>query len=74
MKLEVITNILRQKPCVHKLCYGGFVQEALRLKENIYAFPLKALGFESEANYAARYVVEVCGGIVVRQNNRGATA
>ena len=64
MKHEAIIAILRQKPCVHKLCYGGFVQETLRLKENIYAVPLKALGFEAEANYAARYVVEVCGGDV----------
>lgn len=67
MNHDTVENILRQKPSVHKLCYGGFIQETLRLKENVYAIPLKALGFESEANYAARYVAEVCGGDVEHQ-------
>jgi len=59
-----ILEILKQKPSVHKLCYGGFIQEALQLKENVYAIPLKALGFVSEAGYASQYVVEICGGNV----------
>ncbi len=59
-----IFEILKQRPSVHKLCYGGFIQEALQLKENVYAIPLKALGFVSEAGYASQYVVEICGGNV----------
>jgi len=64
MKPEVIMDILQQKPSVHKLYYGGYIQETLKLKEHIYAVPLKALGFNDESNYTARYVTEICGGVV----------
>ncbi len=59
-----IKEILSRRPSVHKLCYGAFIQEALKLKENVYAVPLKALGFASEAQYASQYVVDICGGNV----------
>lgn len=68
MKQEEIKRILSLRPSVHKLCYGAFIQEALRLKENVYAIPLKALGFSSEAQYAAQYVVDICGGNVDQKN------
>jgi hypothetical protein len=55
---------MKQKPSVHKLCYGAFIQEPLQLKENIFAFPLKPLGFSDESHYAARYVVDICDGTV----------
>ena len=64
MQSEVIMDILQQKPSVHKLYYGGYIQETLKLKEHIYAVPLKALGFNDESNYTARYVTEICGGVV----------
>lgn len=57
-------KILRQRPSVHKLCYGAFIQETLKLKENVYAVPLKTLGFANESEYTAQYVISVCGGSV----------
>lgn len=64
MKSKTILDILQQKRSVHKLYYGGYIQETLQLKENIYAVPLKALGFNDESNYTSRYVTEICGGVV----------
>lgn len=57
-------EVLRQRPSVHKLCYGAFIQETLKLKENVYAVPLKAIGFAKESEYTAQYVIDVCGGSV----------
>ena len=59
-----IIEILRQRPSVHKLCYGAFIQEVLKLKENVFAVPLKALGFATESQYTAQYVIDICGGKV----------
>jgi hypothetical protein len=64
MKQIDIKEIFSQRPSVHKLYYGGFIQEVLKLKENIYAVPLKALGFATEATYTSQYVVEICQGNV----------
>lgn len=64
MKPKTILDILQQKSSVHKLYYGGYIQETLQLKENIYAVPLKVLGFNDESNYTSRYVTEICGGAV----------
>lgn len=64
MNSSGIIDILKQRPSVHKLCYGAFIQEYLKLKENVYAVPLKELGFATESKYTAQYVIDVCGGDV----------
>jgi hypothetical protein len=62
MNPQEVMSILKHKPSVHKLCYGAFIQETIQLKDNVYAVPLKAVGFSDESEYAAKYVVDICGG------------
>lgn len=52
---------LRHRPAVHQLCAGAFLQEMLPLGEHVTAVPLKPLGFDLEAHYAATYAREVVG-------------
>ena len=66
--IENIQEILKQRPSVHKLYYGAFIQESFKFGENVYAVPLQKLGFLKQANYAAIYIVEVCGGVVSNEN------
>lgn len=64
MNSQDVMLILKHKPSVHKLCYGAFIQETIKLKESVYAVPLKALGYSDESEYTASYVIEICGGNV----------
>jgi hypothetical protein len=67
MNPQQVISILKHKPSVHKLCYGAFIQETIQLNDNVYAVPLKSLGFSDESEYAAKYVVDICGGNVEQQ-------
>ncbi len=58
-----IPEHLRKRPAVHELTYGAFVQETVHLGGLVVATPCIAVGFESEASYAATYV-QMIGGAV----------
>jgi hypothetical protein len=64
MKSQDVMLILNHKPSVHKLCSGAFIQETIQLKDNVFAVPLKAVGFSDESEYVAKYVIDICGGKV----------
>lgn len=67
MNQQDVMFILKHKPAVHKLCYGAFIQETIKLNESVYAVPLKALGFSDESEYTAKYVVDIFGEKVEQQ-------
>lgn len=67
MSPQDVLSILKHKPSVHRLCYGAFIQETIKLNEGVFAVPLKALGFSDEAVYTSKYVVDICGGNVDQQ-------
>lgn len=71
MNPQDVMMILKHKPSVHKLCYGAFIQETIQLNENVFAVPLKALGFSDESEYTAKYVIDICGGNVDQQQFDG---
>ncbi len=56
-----LTDELRKRPAVHQLCYGIYIQEPVRLSENLLAVPLQALGFSAHAHYTAQYAIEIVG-------------
>lgn len=59
MKEEYLKEILQLRPAVHKLYYGAFIQEPLEIKANLFAIPLKALGFQSQAEYLGLYSEQI---------------
>lgn len=56
-----VREIMRQRPAVHRLTCGAFVQAHFWLDENIFIVPLSAMGFEHGADYAVRYHSEIFG-------------
>ncbi|MFH0708827.1 MAG: hypothetical protein V2A75_01335 [Pseudomonadota bacterium] len=62
--IDEVREILSMRPAVHKLMEGGFLQEPLKLKDDVYAIPFRPLGFDKEADYTAKYVIEICRGEV----------
>ncbi|GEO11552.1 hypothetical protein [Segetibacter aerophilus] len=52
-------EILKKRPSIHELYYGAFIQEPLLIKKDLFAIPLKPLGFASQANYLAQYTLEI---------------
>jgi hypothetical protein len=61
MKSQDVMLILNHKPSVHKLCSGAFIQETIQLKDNVFA--VKAV-FSDESEYVAKYVIDICGGLI----------
>jgi hypothetical protein len=56
-----IDDTLRQRPAVHMLCSGVFIQEHVWVTEDLVVVPLKALGFNAQAAYLAHYTTSVAG-------------
>lgn len=54
-------QFLQNRPAVHQLCFGSWLQEAFRLSFDVVAVPLAELGYEREAVYTAQYVSDVLG-------------
>lgn len=48
--------LIKHQPSVHRLYFGSFIQEPLELSENLYAIPLKELGFADELEYCSVYL------------------
>jgi hypothetical protein len=48
-------SILRQRPAVHMLCRGAFLQETLSISPTLFAVPLTELGMKDEARIATEY-------------------
>lgn len=59
MKEEYLKEILQLRPAVHELYYGAFIQEALEIKANLFAIPLKPIGFQSQAEYLGLYSAQI---------------
>lgn len=59
MKEEDLNKILQMRPAVHELYYGAFIQETLQIKDNLYAIPLRSLGFQTQAEYLGLYSVQI---------------
>ncbi len=70
MELKQIKTLVKNRPAVHQLCAGGFIQESLWLKTNLLAVPLQALGFDLQADYTAFYVEDVLGAPVDEPNRQ----
>ena len=60
---EALT-FLQNRPAVHQLCFGTWIQAAFRLSLDVIAIPLTELGYEREAVLVARYVAEILGASV----------
>ncbi|WP_026775086.1 hypothetical protein [Polaribacter sp. Hel_I_88] len=59
MKKEEIETHLKRRPAVHELVIGAFIQEPLFYSDNIFAVPLKAIGYEMFARYLVKYSIEI---------------
>ena len=59
MKEEYLQEILQSRPAVHELYYGTFIQETLQINENLFAIPLKPLGFQSQSEYLGQYSAQL---------------
>jgi hypothetical protein len=59
MKKQDLEKHLKQRPTVHELVTGSFLQEPLVYSKNVLAIPLNALGFETFARYLVKYSVEI---------------
>ncbi len=59
MKEEYLQEILQSRPAVHELYYGAFIQETLRINENLFAIPLKPLGFQAQSEYLEQYSAQI---------------
>jgi hypothetical protein len=59
MKKQDLEKHLKQRPAVHELVTGSFLQEPLVYSKNVLAIPLNALGFETFARYLVKYSVEI---------------
>lgn len=59
MKEENLQEILQSRPAVHELYYGAFIQETLRINENLFAIPLKPLGFQAQSEYLGQYSAQI---------------
>ncbi|MEK6789861.1 MAG: hypothetical protein AABY68_13015 [Pseudomonadota bacterium] len=55
---------LKRRPAVHMLCCGAYLQEPVQLQPDLWAIPLKALGFSTQSNYIAQYASEVAAASV----------
>src|SRR5882762_10013906 len=56
-----IVETLRQRPAVHMLCSGVYIQEHVWITESLVVVPLKALGFDAQAAYLGHYTTSVAG-------------
>jgi hypothetical protein len=56
-----IPTDLKHRPAIHQLCYGVFLQGPIRISGMISVFPLKALGFDVQADYARGYASSIVG-------------
>ncbi len=54
-----ILEITKRRPSVHELYYGSFIQEPILLSKNLFAIPLKPIGFNSQSNYLGQYALEI---------------
>jgi len=54
-------KFLNNRPAVHQLCAGAFLQGPFRVGFDVMATPLQALGFGPQARHLARFVTEVLG-------------
>lgn len=54
-----ILEITKRRPSVHELYYGAFIQEPILISKDLFAIPLKPIGFNSQSNYLGQYALEI---------------
>jgi hypothetical protein len=59
METSDVSALLRQRPAVHQLCVGPWLQAPFKMADDVWAVPLKAIGFADEVAYLARYTQEI---------------
>jgi hypothetical protein len=66
MTTDRVSALLRQRPAVHQLCIGSWLQAAFKMAKDVWAIPLKPLGFADEVSYLAGYAQQVVSAPVDR--------